>query len=804
LTTFSPWQRDLTRLSQKLAQAPRVFASVVASILILATFPDVLLAGTSLRLSDQLWGSYESLELYRVHPLMPAAPEVRYGGEWMLSYNDIGGALWQSEPMMEFMRHSLWTLDSPYWNPYSSAGALGPETLIDLKFSVFTVAYSALGGGSTVYNALLLGLYWLAAYFVILIMREKLKLSVFACAGAGVFYVLNGYSASNVGSNVALSYLLIPIGLYTAFAFADLWTRGRFVALSFALALILSFTFLPTTIMAVLAISACTLGYVLALHWAGSGVLRAAVSTLGATALAVVAALAVLAVIYLPFAESLQLSGLAETYSQRVFYPASWTGALSLFTPFHFFRSAWGHLDADAVRLSGNTIYSFSAIGLLLAACAWRGLSARWGPLVWTCLVVVAVTLGRIFGAPVLSDLIGLVPVIRSLGSQYLWVAAAVPMTLLVGLGVDAVRNGTAAWRPMSLVLAAGLGAAVTLAVSYGLREPDTGGRVLAITSTLVLGVVCLSLAYIARVSVIRRPWIAGVTVGLLFVELAAAAGWLRYQGDDRFARPTSEVPFLQSRIGNHRTMTLGAYATTLERGAAYQLQEVTSLNLGTLPGYRDYFNNMTRKLPQQYRMGDFVSLAYPQDAPNLEYFDWALVDLLGVKYVIVPKTSPQYLQAFAQDGFRRVHDSRFTVVFENPDAMPRAFTMDLAPEGDQATLPSDLAGRITSATIRTYRNTHVEITGVADRPGIVVLTDNWHPNWSAFLNGAPTSIALVNAAFRGVWVPAGEFTVEMSYQPRTLNLALAISILSVVLLIALGYSRRLSLSRQVTAAWFR
>jgi hypothetical protein len=783
--------RGLTRLSRILIREPRLFAGVVASVLIVATFPDVLLAGTSLRLSDQLWGSYESLELYRVHPPTPAAPEVRYGGDWIRSYNDIGGALWQSEPMMEFMRHSLWTLDSPYWNPYSSAGALGPETLVDLKFSAFTVAYAVLGGGAAVYNALLLGLYWLATYFVVRIAREKLKLSGLGCAAAGVFYVLNGYSAANVGSNVALSYLLIPIGLHASFAFAELRTRGRFAALGFALVPLLSFTFLPTTIMAVLATLACTLGYVLALHWRGPRILRDVALTLGGAVLAITAALGVLAVIYLPFAESLRLSGLAETYAQRVFYPASLTGALSLFTPFHFFRAAWGHMDPDAARLSGNTIYSFGTLGLLLGACAWRGLSAHWGPLVWMCAVGVAVTLGRIFGVPVITDLIGLVPVIRSLGSQYLWVAAAIPMTLLVGLGVDALRNGSPAWRPLTLVVVAGIAAGVTLALSYGLREPDVGGKVVALASTVLLGVVCLSLAFVGRLSAIRRPWITGVVVVLLFAELATSAGWLRYQGNDRFAEPTSEVPFLQSNIGNYRTMTLGAYATTLERGAAYQLQEVTSLNMGTLPSYQDYFKKMTRELPQQYRMGEFVSLAYPQDAPDLHYYDWSLVDLLGVKYIIVPQTSVRYLRAFPADGFRRVHDSQFTVVFENPDALPRAFSIDVVHDGDQATLPPDLADKITVATITTYRNTHVEITGTTNQPSLVVLTDNWHPNWSASLNGAPTPIVRVNETFRGLWVPAGDFKIDMSYQPRTLPVALVLSLLSLLALLVLGISSR-------------
>jgi hypothetical protein len=780
-------------MSRSLARSPGLFAAVIAALLIAATFPDVLLAGTSLRLSDQLWGSYENLDLYRVHPLIPtsvAALGATYG-DWILSYNDIGGSLWQSEPMMEFMRHSLWTLDSPYWNPYSSAGALGPETLVDLKFSVFTLAYSVLGGGAAVYNALLLGFYWLATYFVVRVTREKLKLSIFGSAAAGVFYLLNGYSAANVGSNVSLSYLFIPIGLYAALAFADSPTRGRFGALGLALTPLLSFTFLPTTIMSVLSVLACTLGYVLALHWRGPGIGRAVAVALGGAALAIVAAIGVLAVIYLPFAESLELSGLAQTYAQRVFYPAFWTGALSLFTPFHFFRSAWGNMDADAGRLAGNTIYCFGVLGLVLVACAWRGLSDRWGPLVASCVVVVAIALGRIFGTPVISDAIGLIPVIRSFGSQYLWVAAAVPMTLLVGMGADALRHGTAPWRPTALVVAAGVTAGVVLAVTYGLREPISG-KMFALASALVLAVIGLSSVWIGpRLDAPRRPWIAGFIVVLLFADLAAAAGWLRYQGNDRFVEPTSEVPFIQSQIGNYRTMTLGAYATTLDRGGAYQLQEVTSLNMGTLPSYQDYFKKMTRGLPQQYRQGEFVSLAYPQDAPDLSFYDWSLVNLLGVRYIIVPKTSAQYLQAFARDGFRPVHDSRFTVVFENPDALPRAFSVDIARDGDQATLPSALAGRITPSTITTYRNTRVAITGVASGPSLIVLTDNWHENWSAVLNGAPTSIVRVNETFRGVWVPAGEFTIEMSYQPRTLPFAVVISILSVLILVATGVSPR-------------
>lgn len=787
---------DLARLSRHLSRSPRLLSALLASTLILATFPDVFFAGTSLRLTDQLWGSYENLDLHRAHPLDPFVLINRSSSatksDWTLSYNDIGGAVWQSEPMMEFMRHSLWTLDSPYWNPYSAAGSLGPETLVDLKFSILTIAYALLGGGTFVYNVLLLAFFWMGTYFVIRIVREKFELSAIACAAAGIFYVLNGYAAENVGSNVALSYLFIPTCLFASFSFADERTPRRFAFLAFAFAALLSFTFLPTTLASMAAIAGCTAGYVLARYWGDPGIARAALTTMGGQAVAIAAAIAVLAIIYVPFAESLRATGLLDLYAQRTFYPAFWTGALSLFTPSHFFNSNWLNLDAQAAQLSGNAIYHFGILGLVMAACAWRARPSRWHPLVWTCAAVIAVVLGRIFGVPGISQLADLVPVVRNLGAQYLWVAVAVPMTLLVAFGADNLRNGTAARIPATIVLVAAVAAGVTLALTYGLREPNIREKTIAMATAAVLGLIAAAAVWIApRAGTVRRSAISGglVLSGavaiLLFFELAADAKWLRFEANDSFAHPTSEVPFLQTHVGGYRTMTLGAYATTMDRGGAYQLQEVTSLNAGTLPGFQTYFNNMTRALPQKYRMGDFASLAYPQDAPNLDYYDWAAVDLLGVKYIIVPKTSVQYLAAFEASHFARVHDSQFTVVFENRDVMPRAFAVDLggSPETAQLSLPTDVRQRITSATITQYRNTHVVITGIVDVARLVVLTDNWNANWRASVNGTSAAVVQVNGTFRGVWVPPGEFEIEMSYAPATLPIAIVASLLTALAL---------------------
>jgi hypothetical protein len=755
-------------------------------VLIFATFPDVFVAGTSLRLSDQLWGSYEGLQLYRAHP--PISTNLPQG-EWQLSYNDIGGAIWQSEPMMEFMRRTVAAHDSPYWNPYSAAGSLGPETLVDLKFSVFTILYAFFGGGAALYNALLLGFFWVATYFVLRLARERLRLTVVGSAAAGITYLLNGYSAANVASNVALAYLFVPACLYASFSLVDNLTRRNLAYLTLAFAAFFSFTFLPTTIVATVAVLGCTVGYAIARHAGALAFPRIALALVLWHAASLALAVAMLAVLYFPIVEGLSVTGIASSYSQRVFFPAFVTSALSLFTPSHFFISSWGNMDPDATKLAGNTIYHFGLLGIVLAASAFQKTSLRRQPLVLSVAAVALITLARIFAVPGVSDAIGLIPIVRNLGAQYLWIGVAVPFTLLAGIGADNLRKGLARRLPGAIVLLGGVLATVALAYLYGLREPDVLVKVVWLGGLSLIGIFAAVVLWVVpKVSDRGRALIlSGLTI-VMFVELAADARWLRFVTDDRFANPTSEVGFLEANAGIYRTMTLGAYATTMDRAGAYGLYEITSLNMATPAGYLAFFNRMTRALPLQYRFGDFPSLAIPQDAPDLSFYDWDAIDLLGVKYVIVPKNAVQYLAAFEQEHFLRVHDSRFTVVFENPAVLPRAFVVNsgVAAEAGDFALPSDVRNHITPATISDYRNTYVEVTGTVDHPAWVVLTDNWDSNWSSTVNGRPAEIAQVNGTFRGVRVPSGDFRIEMSYEPRSLRGAIVVSLLAVLAVLGL------------------
>jgi uncharacterized membrane protein YfhO len=59
-----------------------------------------------------------------------------------------------------------------------------------------------------------------------------------------------------------------------------------------------------------------------------------------------------------------------------------------------------------------------------------------------------------------------------------------------------------------------------------------------------------------------------------------------------------------------------------------------------------------------------------------------------------------------------------------------------------------------------------VVVSVSADRPGIVVVTQNYSPFWKARIDGVESRVIPVDHTFQGVRVEAGKHEVELSYRP--------------------------------------
>lgn len=150
------------------------------------------------------------------------------------------------------------------------------------------------------------------------------------------------------------------------------------------------------------------------------------------------------------------------------------------------------------------------------------------------------------------------------------------------------------------------------------------------------------------------------------------------------------------------------------------------------------------------------------------------LLNLAGVRWVLYKdeflSTRPgQNFLKFPPDRFRLVFEKNKLQIYENMEALPRAFFLSdfsWIGEGDEMIkriytnpLPS-----ISVATLRRYDPTIVNIDVEAPEDGFLVLTDTLYPGWKALVDHRETKILSAFHAFRAVPVRKGRHQVKFTY----------------------------------------
>jgi uncharacterized membrane protein YfhO len=86
--------------------------------------------------------------------------------------------------------------------------------------------------------------------------------------------------------------------------------------------------------------------------------------------------------------------------------------------------------------------------------------------------------------------------------------------------------------------------------------------------------------------------------------------------------------------------------------------------------------------------------------------------------------------------------------------------------------------------SIIAYHNTNVTLEARLGTPGVLVLTDTWHPAWKVAVNGKAAYCARVDGAFRGVLLPAGKSKISFTYQNIFVSASVVCSSITALLLV--------------------
>ncbi|MBC7996884.1 MAG: hypothetical protein IAF58_03010, partial [Leptolyngbya sp.] len=526
----------------------------VALIICCFLFPDAIFLRAGLSQASRKFAEIAGQQQVSVYPQPPQRKAID-------ASFDAGGSLYQMEPAQQFMRFCLRTGESPYWNPYSGAGQLGPETLVDLKFSFQTILIALLGGSQTVINLVLIFSYYVAISFLYLFCVRRLNFGAIAAVAVCLAFAFNGYSTSTLGSNTAQTYPYFPILLYSLTTLALKPRAVSFAFLTIIDAAILSTTFLPTTFLVL--VTAHLIALVFTVANAENNRRRIILITL-MQILSILWAFCSLAFLYFPIIESFAYVDAISMYGERIYYPANLNSLLSFFSCKHFWEEYCaipssllnGSMNADAIRVT-NSMCHFGVTTSIVAICAVFT-TGKNRLVAITCVTILFFSIGSFFGIPGISDLIEILPGLRSIGEQYWFMTVACVFPLVVGFGFESFKG----MKTLSLIAPVMVTLTVLIAVAYlnsklGISSPDASYKQMCVTVVCVTTLIAIGLVIFA-VKNAKLLFVSSIALTtLLGSELIFDLMYYRYLKTDGYRNPSFASQFLQKVSGVYRTANL-------------------------------------------------------------------------------------------------------------------------------------------------------------------------------------------------------------------------------------------------------
>jgi hypothetical protein len=514
------------------------------------------------------------------------------------------------------------------------------------------------------------------------------------------------------------------------------------------------------------------------------------------------------AVQLLPFIEYARSSAvLAYRTDWMIYFPLPFRAVIAILMPYFFGSTTghdfWGPANFNEISLSVG-IVPWLALPVTVVA-AWSRTGTKY------FVALLALSAAVVYGVPVAGSALASLPLLATTIAVRNADVLVFAMTVLTGLGLDAIIKIDAPTRRLASV---GVRIAFTALALLALGFVTSYYALASINPTAVpLWAQFLWLVLTATVATLlilrllhdggttRWPWLALGSMQLASLLPVAVASNPVVDARLLDYSPPPVVKHLQARTALEpgRVMFGAGGATNL--GLIFRLFEFGG-NDGMTPRHVEQLADPVGSL-DSYASSPFrvtVDVASP------------VFDLLGIHYVALPPRSLPPAPHFALD-----YDGPDAVVYRNGRTLPRAFlvfrtrtclddaaALDLIHGGgidfrQEAIIAGcgdgvpSLAtpGGPSSAKLMVDAADRVLIETTADTAAYLVLTDAWVPGWRAWVDGTEHTVWRANHALRAVSLPPGRHRVEFRYAPASVRWGLLATMLGALLLAGLCWTPR-------------
>jgi hypothetical protein len=259
----------------------------------------------------------------------------------------------------------------------------------------------------------------------------------------------------------------------------------------------------------------------------------------------------------------------------------------------------------------------------------------------------------------------------------------------------------------------------------------------------------------------------------------------------------------------------------------ALQADRFGTVRIATVPSYRILYgmspqlyglqsvSGYTSWALQRYSL--YIHLTQPVTSINHVFLNECcppLLNAVNAKYIYTPAG----VELKNSEALDVIYDGSVKI-YDNKAALPRAWVVDrvmavragdllevmkrlVAPsfdpgreavvEADRELPASDAArGQSSRAEIVRYEPERVVVDTALSADGLLILSDAMYPGWTARVDDRPAPIYYTNLFMRGVFLGPGEHRVEFVYRSTLFRVALAVSVATVVLVLAAALIRR-------------
>lgn len=284
------------------------------------------------------------------------------------------------------------------------------------------------------------------------------------------------------------------------------------------------------------------------------------------------------------------------------------------------------------------------------------------------------------------------------------------------------------------------------------------------------------------------------------FIRQQASADPGRYIGFDQSQRAIADGQMVLYRY-QFASPETGVLLVN-NRGTLYGLEDAQGYNPVQPRRFVEYMTALNGRA-QEYHDAN----VYPDGITS------PLLDLLNIRYIIVPADAPENRALY--ENLRAVYADDEVVVLENPEALPQAWIVHDARQVAASDALSLLANREvdprTTALLETEPPSlapaanpaaervamtvsepdRLRLTTSTDAPGLLMLSESYDPGWRAYIDGKPAEVLAGDYLLRAVPLPAGEHVVELRYEPASLRTGVVISaatlLVTIVALLAIA-----------------